>query len=476
MALKIRQGLEANRSSITPESGELIYTTDDKLVYVGDGVTPGGNIISGAVPVNLNDLADVDFTTLSVGQVLKYDGVNWVNGTDATGGGGGGGATYSISSEISVTPNTAVLRLTGSDSTVDNISITGVGAVVTSPDPNTIQIDTSANGSVNSGLINRLSFYETTGTTLSDTIGLTYNLGTQTLQANNLNVNNAIFAGSANFRILNTINNQLLLGGFDTNGVTEIAGYFTSIDTNTYVEGSGNTILSVHNSAAVNAINFVRRRGTLAAPLGVQTGDLVGEHYYVADTDGTGDFARIAAVGASINDSFTPGSGIIRGTYYIGTSDNTGVINVGLFVNGVQDTYAVNNLYAGTGLFTPSIDTSDSSAIQIVPTAVFNSDVEIQNNLTVTNRVTATEFVSTSLGTPEIVTAQNLDITVASKGYSFRTDGGVVLPFTSSAPPSPTAGAIYLADKDNWDPLSTAGSTPYLVIWSGTAWVSVVGA
>jgi hypothetical protein len=35
-------GLEADRLSITPLLGEPIYTTDTKLMYIGDGVTPGG--------------------------------------------------------------------------------------------------------------------------------------------------------------------------------------------------------------------------------------------------------------------------------------------------------------------------------------------------------------------------------------------------------------------------------------------------
>lgn len=47
MALLLRRGLEADRLSFTPEEGELIYVTDTKLIYVGDGVTPGGNLLSG---------------------------------------------------------------------------------------------------------------------------------------------------------------------------------------------------------------------------------------------------------------------------------------------------------------------------------------------------------------------------------------------------------------------------------------------
>lgn len=42
MALQIRRGTEAERLTITPAEGELIYTTDTKVLYVGDGATIGG--------------------------------------------------------------------------------------------------------------------------------------------------------------------------------------------------------------------------------------------------------------------------------------------------------------------------------------------------------------------------------------------------------------------------------------------------
>lgn len=47
MSLLLRRGLETDRLSFTPEEGELIYVTDTKLIYVGDGVTAGGNLLSG---------------------------------------------------------------------------------------------------------------------------------------------------------------------------------------------------------------------------------------------------------------------------------------------------------------------------------------------------------------------------------------------------------------------------------------------
>lgn len=50
MALQIIKGPSTNRTLFTPAIGELIYTTDTKLVYVGDGTTPGGNLVGSVAP------------------------------------------------------------------------------------------------------------------------------------------------------------------------------------------------------------------------------------------------------------------------------------------------------------------------------------------------------------------------------------------------------------------------------------------
>lgn len=49
MALKIRRGTEAERQTVIPAEGELVYTTDEKRVYIGDGTTVGG------IPIDIVD-------------------------------------------------------------------------------------------------------------------------------------------------------------------------------------------------------------------------------------------------------------------------------------------------------------------------------------------------------------------------------------------------------------------------------------
>lgn len=71
--IQIKRGLAANRTSITPSSGELLFTTDDKKVYVGDGSTAGGVAVAPTVvqkyeliaTSNASGASAVDFTGLS---------------------------------------------------------------------------------------------------------------------------------------------------------------------------------------------------------------------------------------------------------------------------------------------------------------------------------------------------------------------------------------------------------------------------
>lgn len=102
MGLLLKRGTDADRQLYTPSEGELIYTTDTKKVYVGDGSTVGGNIVEspqgGGTTVNLatssiGDLGDVSTSgsghTPSDGQALVWNASHghWMPGTVATSGG-----------------------------------------------------------------------------------------------------------------------------------------------------------------------------------------------------------------------------------------------------------------------------------------------------------------------------------------------------------------------------------------------------
>ena len=48
MSLRIRRGTETQRTGVTFDTGELVYTTDTKQLWIGDGVTAGGSPIVGS--------------------------------------------------------------------------------------------------------------------------------------------------------------------------------------------------------------------------------------------------------------------------------------------------------------------------------------------------------------------------------------------------------------------------------------------
>ena len=84
MALRLRRGTDAQRLLITPAEGELVYTTDTKRLYVGDGVTGGGVLVNTTSTSSVGELNDVDITTdtPATGDVLKWNGTQFTPAPD----------------------------------------------------------------------------------------------------------------------------------------------------------------------------------------------------------------------------------------------------------------------------------------------------------------------------------------------------------------------------------------------------------
>lgn len=76
MAIKIRRGLDADRLSVVFEEGEVLYTTDTKSFFIGDGVTAGGNQIGGTTAAELlkTEVHNATGATLTAGQVVYLSG------------------------------------------------------------------------------------------------------------------------------------------------------------------------------------------------------------------------------------------------------------------------------------------------------------------------------------------------------------------------------------------------------------------
>jgi hypothetical protein len=94
---------------------------------------------------SINALSDVVITAASTGQVLKYNGTNWVNDTDAT---GGGGSAVALEDEgVSVTTGLATLNVVGlgARATGTSSAVLTVNGLVTAA-PATDQADWAPSG------------------------------------------------------------------------------------------------------------------------------------------------------------------------------------------------------------------------------------------------------------------------------------------------------------------------------------------
>jgi hypothetical protein len=76
MAIKLRRGTDTQRLSVVFEEGEIAYTTDTKKLYIGDGVTAGGNEIGGTTAAELLkvEVHNATGSTVAAGAVVYLNG------------------------------------------------------------------------------------------------------------------------------------------------------------------------------------------------------------------------------------------------------------------------------------------------------------------------------------------------------------------------------------------------------------------
>lgn len=84
MALQLRRGTDAERQSITPVEGELIYTTDTNQLYVGGVIAPSTNLTQGGILVS-GSLANDTSPTLSANLNLNAHDITGVGNINIDG-------------------------------------------------------------------------------------------------------------------------------------------------------------------------------------------------------------------------------------------------------------------------------------------------------------------------------------------------------------------------------------------------------
>ena len=203
--LQLRGGTTLQNASFTGLAREVTVDTTKHTLIVHDGSTAGGHELALADLSNVSGSVGATYgisaETATGGVNLRLTGSNsttddvklaagsnvTLTRTDAntiTIASTGGGATYGISAET--TTGGVNLRLTGSNSTTDDVKLAaGSNVTLTRTDANTITIAAAGggagSGTVNTGLANKLAYYPSAGTTVDDISSIEWNSGTTTL-------------------------------------------------------------------------------------------------------------------------------------------------------------------------------------------------------------------------------------------------------------------------------------------------------
>jgi len=75
--IKLKRGLETNRTGTTPAAGEPIWATDTKKLWVGDGTTAGGIAVGGGSSATEASISQTAHG-LAVLDCVRWNGTAWV--------------------------------------------------------------------------------------------------------------------------------------------------------------------------------------------------------------------------------------------------------------------------------------------------------------------------------------------------------------------------------------------------------------
>ena len=361
MSLQIRRGTAAQLSSITPVVGELIFTTDTKAVYVGDGSTQGG------VPVAVGGSGNVTGTNVLTTGVVSATG-NITGGNIRTVG------------QVSATGNISANYFFGNGSQL-------TGLIASSVDANALTGNTLASTVLYSSLT-RVGTLANVTVTANVTGGNLVTGGVVSATANviggNITTAGQVFATAT-----------VTGGNLATSGTASATGNVTggNILTAGLVSASGNVsgnylraTLDINAGGNITATNYT---GTTVSMVGNVTG------------------------GNILTGGVVSATGNISGNYFVGNgSQLTGVSNYGNSnVNTLLATWGTNTVsttgtitggnITGDNLITGGIvsATSNISGGNIVTGGIVSATGNVAGNYFVGNGSALTGVVATGIGT-----------------------------------------------------------------------------
>jgi hypothetical protein len=365
MALRLRRGTDAERLTITPLQGELIYTTDTGKIYIGDGATQGGNLVG---PYDLENDASPQLA-----------GNLDLNGNDIVGTG-----------NINITGTvTATGDINLGDADADSITVAGlINSNLRPAVDKTYDLGSAsrywanlyAMGATIEGALSADSLL--IGDIYANDSTVIYDSATGSLSVNTVNGNviGSVFGddstplvdGVSNLvrgNVLNTTTTtQNLTAGPVVIQGTGSGGTLAGIRINT--EGSEDdgfdlfTINGANDGVNGQYMAFNRARGTLTSPQPLQDGDVIlGQYWLGADSNSTGQFAA----GIQVIVDGTPTAGVTPGkmNFAVTSAGGTPTTALALGSDTLVEFVADNTVAANSGSGTADVSGGVATYLKI---------------------------------------------------------------------------------------------------------------
>lgn len=533
MALQLRRGTDAQRATTIFDQGELVYTTDTKKVYVGDGSTTGGitvgdfdisSVIEDTSPqlggaLDLNSFNITGTGNISITGNITLPSANTINAATVQGVGTSGNITLasidgsSVSGNVIIQGvNTAIAGQEGGD-----INIYAGHGLTTGSGGDITLLGGDAGASASGGAVNIIGGNSTGGGTRGGDVTLTggygpilgnVNLGivnTDNINIGATGVTTNLYGTITATRIDGDLQGSVFAddstcmldstfpGGYLTAEQASITGnlYLCEPYSNTPVKKAWQIVENTDTNFFQTIVNASTLPTTTGPHLALQVyrsspsaGDAGGQLRFFQSAGNPGN--PIQALVSIDSYADTIGIANARGELRFNLWDQlaftsvqilrtTGVVfNKGITINGggitcngagsfalgvtadLKGSVVADNstmLVDGVGgkivgpvdspsVMTPLLDTNDSSAITIVPEVIMSSDATVQNNLTVTNSLTAQQASSTI--------------------YTLT---------PTTEPMNPTVGMIAASNGTTWDP--ALDGLEHLNVYLNGAWAQL---
>jgi hypothetical protein len=389
MPLQIRRGLEAERTQITPTNGlvegELLYTTDQKKLYIGSGSVGEhqGVVITGYNDLDAKDaaaaiFADGEHTGISFTYDDETKAINAVVDLGSYNGVVVGDLVGSVFSFNDPEP----ILLVDSENRIFYGDLTG--SVFSANEEYGLMVDTENgvfigvhNGSVfgsvlstneeiglmvdaENGVFLGSLFGEVTGNVVGDVTGSVFgDDSTKIVDA----VENKVYASAGFFGNLisaNGDNQTEVIPGAITIDVIEEGNLGVTLRTSLSINNGGDMfrVITNHEDTDPNEFTFLRTRGTQLEPTTVTPGDgLFALRFFSRGID---DISESASIVVSADANGTIGDEIVPGKIEFVTTNDAGVASTKLSIDkdGIIGV-AANTLVAGVA--SGEVDTSSVS-------------------------------------------------------------------------------------------------------------------